>query len=112
MASRYAYVQALRTERAMYAARPDAKARRLKEIDAELAKYANEPDDRTIETAVPGPIVSGRKRRVKRTSSPDDAPPHKLEVEEVDDDAAPADDTESDEPAEPTADVETSADLG
>jgi hypothetical protein len=66
MSSRFAYVQALRTERAMYSARPHANARRLEEIDAELAKYENEPDA-AIEVAVPGPIVSGRKRRVRRT---------------------------------------------
>jgi hypothetical protein len=88
MSSRFAYVQALRTERAMYSARPDAKARRLKEIDAELAKYENEPDDTAIETAVPGPIVSGRKRRVKRTP----AEPVESEPSDVEDDGATAGD--------------------
>ena len=71
MGARADHVRALQNERDMYSRRPNHEKRRLAEIDAELAKYASEPGDPAQETAVPGPVSSGRKARGKRTPPAD-----------------------------------------
>jgi len=63
------YVAALNVERENLARRPDSPAtkRRLHEVDTQLGAYADEPDVAVVETAVPGPISSGRARAAKST---------------------------------------------
>jgi ribonuclease E len=59
--NRATYIESLRVERAAIASRPaehPARARRLADIDAELDRYANEPAEPRIETAVAAPVVA------------------------------------------------------
>lgn len=69
MSARGEYVAALRTERENLSRRPDSPAnqRRVDEVDVELGRYEAEPDVQVVETAVPGPISSGRARPAKST---------------------------------------------
>ena len=50
---RKVYVEALRTERARVVETHPDDAGRLKQIDAELAKYDDKPTERKVESAVP-----------------------------------------------------------
>jgi hypothetical protein len=93
MSSRADYVQALKNERAMVASRPTPSADRLAGIDAELARFADEPEVEVQEAAVPGPISSSRKK-VRS------APAAETPAEPVED--APADAVEGDVDGEPT----------
>jgi hypothetical protein len=67
MSARADYAAALKVERENLSRRPDspAVARRVAEVDIELGRYEAEPDVAVVETAVPGPISSGRARAAK-----------------------------------------------
>jgi hypothetical protein len=64
MSNRAQYVEALRIERAALNNRVEsaAKKRRIADVEAELARFADEPAAPPLEVPEPGPIVKARQR--------------------------------------------------
>ena len=64
MATRADYVAALRRERAFHEQAEHAE--QLADVDLELSRFEDEPDVRTIETVVAGPISRTRPKPTPR----------------------------------------------
>jgi len=71
MSVRAAYVAALRVERENLARRAEGSSavkRRLGEVDAQLAGFADEPQEAVVETAVPGRPVTGARTKAAKAA--------------------------------------------